>query len=61
MSASLVGSEMCIRDRCKACLVVEAADAVPGICSQELQMPDIACRNGDGSCLLYTSDAADDM
>ncbi|GAB5876004.1 hypothetical protein JMUB7539_27370 [Staphylococcus aureus] len=40
MSASLVGSEMCIRDRQHMAQI----------------MSDI-----DNSCLLYTSDAADDM
>eukprot|EP00969_Alexandrium_andersonii_P000422 18486-Alexandrium_andersonii.AAC.1 len=60
MSASLVGSEMCIRDRCgipwwgsmeepicSACL-----DGQPWTIDQA-EMP--------YACLLYTSDAADDM
>eukprot|EP00969_Alexandrium_andersonii_P203681 9000084-Alexandrium_andersonii.AAC.1 len=60
MSASLVGSEMCIRDRlCAAYRADSESDAERG------------CSGGaDGrwgsegaprSCLLYTSDAADDM
>eukprot|EP00969_Alexandrium_andersonii_P107288 4732451-Alexandrium_andersonii.AAC.1 len=60
MSASLVGSEMCIRDRpCTPC-------CSPGV----LVRPRILrLRRAPGSpvqvirrgCLLYTSDAADDM
>eukprot|EP00969_Alexandrium_andersonii_P174294 7706150-Alexandrium_andersonii.AAC.1 len=60
MSASLVGSEMCIRDRpqhwppkparCALC----AGECAGGACR--------AVRVGGASaCLLYTSDAADDM
>eukprot|EP00969_Alexandrium_andersonii_P341524 15096339-Alexandrium_andersonii.AAC.1 len=60
MSASLVGSEMCIRDRCSvvrcgavSCVVVycSVARCVAGWCAL------VEC----GTCLLYTSDAADDM
>eukprot|EP00969_Alexandrium_andersonii_P264113 11673680-Alexandrium_andersonii.AAC.1 len=61
MSASLVGSEMCIRDRCMhvrhGVHVVRNTTsrgrppAKPGSGHQE-------CCN---ACLLYTSDAADDM
>eukprot|EP00969_Alexandrium_andersonii_P127763 5646969-Alexandrium_andersonii.AAC.1 len=61
MSASLVGSEMCIRDRG---LDLNGPKAVPAamLCSlgfptrrrPEVQQKGIAC-------LLYTSDAADDM
>eukprot|EP00969_Alexandrium_andersonii_P124858 5519072-Alexandrium_andersonii.AAC.1 len=60
MSASLVGSEMCIRDRC---------------CSLQLRPWGAWRRDAEGAartppapglgrgrrCLLYTSDAADDM
>eukprot|EP00975_Prorocentrum_lima_P058598 12290866-Prorocentrum_lima.AAC.1 len=60
MTSSLVGSEMCIRDRC----------------SSRSREPDVAasqrkhrCSSAHGGsplatvegCLLYTSDAADDM
>eukprot|EP00969_Alexandrium_andersonii_P087038 3839949-Alexandrium_andersonii.AAC.1 len=60
MSASLVGSEMCIRDRgARAAGSVQAA--VPGagtvLCSTAVR----ASSQGGSSCLLYTSDAADDM
>eukprot|EP00969_Alexandrium_andersonii_P159381 7041486-Alexandrium_andersonii.AAC.1 len=60
MSASLVGSEMCIRDR-----VLRRA-APPAIFrlrrwgfSRSVAPP--AIFSAEGSCLLYTSDAADDM
>eukprot|EP00969_Alexandrium_andersonii_P115468 5106312-Alexandrium_andersonii.AAC.1 len=60
MSASLVGSEMCIRDRWKlvapaqACGPAVKADAPAAAWGAPARiMPDV--------CLLYTSDAADDM
>eukprot|EP00975_Prorocentrum_lima_P015760 3343866-Prorocentrum_lima.AAC.1 len=61
MTSSLVGSEMCIRDRQKPGepLVVDATDTFP---------PTHFVFNWKGTrpharftCLLYTSDAADDM
>eukprot|EP00969_Alexandrium_andersonii_P268038 11844087-Alexandrium_andersonii.AAC.1 len=61
MSASLVGSEMCIRDRHRA---ASLAKTWVGWQLQESAAARTSCwplglRNG--SCLLYTSDAADDM
>eukprot|EP00969_Alexandrium_andersonii_P130990 5792433-Alexandrium_andersonii.AAC.1 len=61
MSASLVGSEMCIRDRLapqQPWLRQPAVmDGCAG-CSMYVQ----PCEPGrDNNCLLYTSDAADDM
>eukprot|EP00975_Prorocentrum_lima_P044047 9236771-Prorocentrum_lima.AAC.1 len=60
MTSSLVGSEMCIRDRgMKArpqwgCLHANKGTASHGLVA--------GCRpNPLSSCLLYTSDAADDM
>eukprot|EP00975_Prorocentrum_lima_P020596 4332508-Prorocentrum_lima.AAC.1 len=61
MTSSLVGSEMCIRDRVYAvlpwclawqptCLLLEVAEEGKG---HQLLTP--------SPCLLYTSDAADDM
>eukprot|EP00969_Alexandrium_andersonii_P239153 10557749-Alexandrium_andersonii.AAC.1 len=61
MSASLVGSEMCIRDR-----------SALSACCEKRRTAQIKRRKGAGkrrtvhrtalrSCLLYTSDAADDM
>eukprot|EP00969_Alexandrium_andersonii_P101810 4493129-Alexandrium_andersonii.AAC.1 len=60
MSASLVGSEMCIRDRLGP---LGAAWRPAGLrscpCASSAHPP----RNGAEACgcLLYTSDAADDM
>eukprot|EP00969_Alexandrium_andersonii_P324674 14346580-Alexandrium_andersonii.AAC.1 len=60
MSASLVGSEMCIRDRCEtrktAALGGAARDAFWAV-----QLCGFKTLLGQLSCLLYTSDAADDM
>eukprot|EP00969_Alexandrium_andersonii_P219553 9696208-Alexandrium_andersonii.AAC.1 len=60
MSASLVGSEMCIRDRTST--APEETAIRPAI------QPAIGCarsrrssRELNRACLLYTSDAADDM
>eukprot|EP00969_Alexandrium_andersonii_P156490 6918484-Alexandrium_andersonii.AAC.1 len=61
MSASLVGSEMCIRDRCRPRPVAAPPNRQPpqmgGTLAQlwELRSPN------SFACLLYTSDAADDM
>eukprot|EP00969_Alexandrium_andersonii_P129150 5706820-Alexandrium_andersonii.AAC.1 len=60
MSASLVGSEMCIRDRHSA-----THSGMPNASAATCTTPvpyalygkSASCR----SCLLYTSDAADDM
>eukprot|EP00969_Alexandrium_andersonii_P026492 1155955-Alexandrium_andersonii.AAC.1 len=61
MSASLVGSEMCIRDRswparrgCRGCAGVQA---------KYLFSPtgEVSGQTLTRGCLLYTSDAADDM
>eukprot|EP00969_Alexandrium_andersonii_P227174 10033393-Alexandrium_andersonii.AAC.1 len=60
MSASLVGSEMCIRDRTWAMAASVGWTACPAAMLAEglfgCQMPELMRR-----CLLYTSDAADDM
>eukprot|EP00969_Alexandrium_andersonii_P091984 4061015-Alexandrium_andersonii.AAC.1 len=61
MSASLVGSEMCIRDRSTSSSRPSAAGTTTA------QRPtSTTCSRPAGSsvptpCLLYTSDAADDM
>eukprot|EP00969_Alexandrium_andersonii_P127265 5624994-Alexandrium_andersonii.AAC.1 len=61
MSASLVGSEMCIRDSPpgtpKNTSGVRRRHFLPG--SWGAVAPPV--RKGGGGCLLYTSDAADDM
>eukprot|EP00969_Alexandrium_andersonii_P006436 279468-Alexandrium_andersonii.AAC.1 len=61
MSASLVGSEMCIRDRA-------ASPSCAGWMPAELSTARLARlpatevgSDKDKHCLLYTSDAADDM
>eukprot|EP00975_Prorocentrum_lima_P059879 12556202-Prorocentrum_lima.AAC.1 len=60
MTSSLVGSEMCIRDRgtCRA-----AAQYVPqdAILSEQTAPEAILSVMSLKICLLYTSDAADDM
>eukprot|EP00969_Alexandrium_andersonii_P053872 2370182-Alexandrium_andersonii.AAC.1 len=60
MSASLVGSEMCIRDRLVITIRCSArSDAEP----PRRDLPRWPC-SGPAQfkfCLLYTSDAADDM
>eukprot|EP00969_Alexandrium_andersonii_P128420 5674727-Alexandrium_andersonii.AAC.1 len=60
MSASLVGSEMCIRDRSwgpppRRLRLSPAAAAAFGVPAGPLAHP------SSSPCLLYTSDAADDM
>eukprot|EP00969_Alexandrium_andersonii_P156554 6921324-Alexandrium_andersonii.AAC.1 len=60
MSASLVGSEMCIRDRCRHTARSGGRATHPpgrseGKSDKEPSQPDAY------ACLLYTSDAADDM
>eukprot|EP00969_Alexandrium_andersonii_P190882 8433292-Alexandrium_andersonii.AAC.1 len=61
MSASLVGSEMCIRDRRRWCRALTGP--------RDRQVRWALCHGAQGrelysagpGCLLYTSDAADDM
>eukprot|EP00969_Alexandrium_andersonii_P080656 3555143-Alexandrium_andersonii.AAC.1 len=61
MSASLVGSEMCIRDR--RWRAYPLAQRLPrrGPLSATWISPSASTRIRTGFCLLYTSDAADDM
>eukprot|EP00969_Alexandrium_andersonii_P003742 162268-Alexandrium_andersonii.AAC.1 len=60
MSASLVGSEMCIRDRRQS-----GHHAVPGASTSGAHQAHPTCLlpqlQHPWACLLYTSDAADDM
>eukprot|EP00969_Alexandrium_andersonii_P316946 14002168-Alexandrium_andersonii.AAC.1 len=58
MSASLVGSEMCIRDRTNSVDRRSEARETAGDC-RNLQCALSAAHACP--CLLYTSDAADDM
>eukprot|EP00969_Alexandrium_andersonii_P291322 12877468-Alexandrium_andersonii.AAC.1 len=60
MSASLVGSEMCIRDRIKTGRSVQGGmECLPDKLTGKVQtdMEQFV----QNACLLYTSDAADDM
>eukprot|EP00969_Alexandrium_andersonii_P058786 2590920-Alexandrium_andersonii.AAC.1 len=60
MSASLVGSEMCIRDR----WLRSTRRVVPPTCAKHARRhAETARAMGcfSSACLLYTSDAADDM
>eukprot|EP00969_Alexandrium_andersonii_P091086 4020475-Alexandrium_andersonii.AAC.1 len=60
MSASLVGSEMCIRDRLMQAPNLptrRACGRARGAFAELREQRTPRCR----SCLLYTSDAADDM
>eukprot|EP00969_Alexandrium_andersonii_P164866 7287937-Alexandrium_andersonii.AAC.1 len=60
MSASLVGSEMCIRDRSVGAYV--GPSAFPSVRpSIGLSAGFCASAVNSYTCLLYTSDAADDM
>eukprot|EP00969_Alexandrium_andersonii_P347253 15353444-Alexandrium_andersonii.AAC.1 len=60
MSASLVGSEMCIRDRRLRRARRPASSPSETACRVEQLRPFLGPRS-TSSCLLYTSDAADDM
>eukprot|EP00969_Alexandrium_andersonii_P041232 1807646-Alexandrium_andersonii.AAC.1 len=61
MSASLVGSEMCIRDRPNSEQREVAGRACKGARTGHLAGPNSEEVALPPSCLLYTSDAADDM
>eukprot|EP00975_Prorocentrum_lima_P055225 11579538-Prorocentrum_lima.AAC.1 len=60
MTSSLVGSEMCIRDRTQIELVGTVLNE--NVCrGKGAVRRRLAWHDGFLSCLLYTSDAADDM
>eukprot|EP00969_Alexandrium_andersonii_P196452 8679484-Alexandrium_andersonii.AAC.1 len=61
MSASLVGSEMCIRDSVLAMLAAPAALLVRVAPVLPVVLVVVYFAVGKAGCLLYTSDAADDM
>eukprot|EP00969_Alexandrium_andersonii_P283460 12531912-Alexandrium_andersonii.AAC.1 len=61
MSASLVGSEMCIRDRNLSAQKTTFGAADVRTCSWAACTCNLAPAACAPSCLLYTSDAADDM
>eukprot|EP00975_Prorocentrum_lima_P041525 8720791-Prorocentrum_lima.AAC.1 len=61
MTSSLVGSEMCIRDSGLPCTIplegLPGSEGAEACCAAGLEsVPHCGC-----ACLLYTSDAADDM
>eukprot|EP00969_Alexandrium_andersonii_P038296 1677763-Alexandrium_andersonii.AAC.1 len=60
MSASLVGSEMCIRDRLRA-MYPKGGPPLGEIGTGAAKQQSIVGASPPWSCLLYTSDAADDM
>eukprot|EP00975_Prorocentrum_lima_P031343 6578900-Prorocentrum_lima.AAC.1 len=60
MTSSLVGSEMCIRDRGKKGLPGDGA-SVNNLHMDRGDIHDDGAQILIGPCLLYTSDAADDM
>eukprot|EP00969_Alexandrium_andersonii_P301333 13321610-Alexandrium_andersonii.AAC.1 len=60
MSASLVGSEMCIRDRSGTVPVPDSEPAPPPVRGARGARSTWGARR-TWNCLLYTSDAADDM
>eukprot|EP00969_Alexandrium_andersonii_P218796 9663575-Alexandrium_andersonii.AAC.1 len=60
MSASLVGSEMCIRDRLRAA-GPPSKPAPSAAVPSTSRKPAPSTRRWSVTCLLYTSDAADDM
>eukprot|EP00969_Alexandrium_andersonii_P186207 8226486-Alexandrium_andersonii.AAC.1 len=60
MSASLVGSEMCIRDSSGSAPAIPPGCPAPGTAHGPAPTAGRTCSTPT-SCLLYTSDAADDM
>eukprot|EP00969_Alexandrium_andersonii_P145876 6451894-Alexandrium_andersonii.AAC.1 len=60
MSASLVGSEMCIRDS-TGTQRAERTGSAPGTHRDECAGSAPETHREERACLLYTSDAADDM
>eukprot|EP00975_Prorocentrum_lima_P059206 12414820-Prorocentrum_lima.AAC.1 len=60
MTSSLVGSEMCIRDRSMTQWKENQRDEAPP-CQEGGSARDNQAGQRYLSCLLYTSDAADDM
>eukprot|EP00969_Alexandrium_andersonii_P052135 2289432-Alexandrium_andersonii.AAC.1 len=61
MSASLVGSEMCIRDSVRRQSCCQSACSLPEDLSMPVLLAVVGMPTTHLDCLLYTSDAADDM
>eukprot|EP00975_Prorocentrum_lima_P040915 8594600-Prorocentrum_lima.AAC.1 len=60
MTSSLVGSEMCIRDRSGRTRQARPENSGDRTLSPEIVAAPVPLAPA-GACLLYTSDAADDM
>eukprot|EP00975_Prorocentrum_lima_P006579 1413026-Prorocentrum_lima.AAC.1 len=60
MTSSLVGSEMCIRDRWWPAQWMHTGKTAPFALGAEISPCDFG-NHLVNTCLLYTSDAADDM
>eukprot|EP00975_Prorocentrum_lima_P046635 9746648-Prorocentrum_lima.AAC.1 len=60
MTSSLVGSEMCIRDSSSSSMIRKPTADKNGELEQPCGTPRPVEKTSAG-CLLYTSDAADDM
>eukprot|EP00969_Alexandrium_andersonii_P284850 12592456-Alexandrium_andersonii.AAC.1 len=60
MSASLVGSEMCIRDSARSTNSRGGRHGATRATTAASHAANAQCRQEE-DCLLYTSDAADDM
>eukprot|EP00975_Prorocentrum_lima_P052048 10900238-Prorocentrum_lima.AAC.1 len=60
MTSSLVGSEMCIRDRLAYCAVMTPCNS-PTSFRSHIHGRLLSSAAVKLACLLYTSDAADDM
>eukprot|EP00969_Alexandrium_andersonii_P246138 10876768-Alexandrium_andersonii.AAC.1 len=61
MSASLVGSEMCIRDSLSGKRMAKLKMRLNSLITRDLHQGLRSTRQAYYVCLLYTSDAADDM
>eukprot|EP00975_Prorocentrum_lima_P012030 2555639-Prorocentrum_lima.AAC.1 len=61
MTSSLVGSEMCIRDRALAGALLAGTGTGARSGNSDNDIPRASDSATAAPCLLYTSDAADDM
>eukprot|EP00975_Prorocentrum_lima_P003567 781883-Prorocentrum_lima.AAC.1 len=61
MTSSLVGSEMCIRDSHMNIRDPYDHSGPEGVCRRPVYQKRLLLPVPPSSCLLYTSDAADDM
>eukprot|EP00975_Prorocentrum_lima_P048480 10140050-Prorocentrum_lima.AAC.1 len=61
MTSSLVGSEMCIRDRPVAAMIKPRPTLFLLNSGHRVSLTNVTFSSTAFTCLLYTSDAADDM